>query len=174
MSVDITESDAFEIRYTHSMDLQALTVLLDQQRSWFPISTDRQREFFARNWIYMGKAKASLTLLYQGQIVGFVALFLMPYKKTKHLCQGYIVVDEAYRNQGVEARAVKNLDHLAKTGFSLKKLFFKEFDGCYLTPFLQEAGYHLLYKQTDYVEIEPGRYADRGVYEKAFSEEVMA
>ena len=173
MSVDITESDEFEIRYTHSMDLQALTVLLDQQRVWFPLSTDRQREYYARNWIYMGKSKASLTLVYQGRIVGFAALFLMPYKKTKHLCQGYVVVDEAYRGQGVEARAIKNLDHLARTGFSLKKLFFKEFDGCYLIHFLQEVGYNLLYKQTDYVEMEPGHYADRGVYEKVFSEEVV-
>ncbi len=166
MSIDITSSSDFDIRYTYGIEFTTVLTLVRQQAELLPVSSEMEKEYFARNWIYMGKQKASLTFLYKGEIVGFAVLFLMPYNKTKHLCQGYIMIDDAYKGRGVELRAIRNLGHLAKTQCGLKKLYFKEFEGCYLIPFLQTSGYKKLYTQKEYLSLGQGGYKDRDVYEK--------
>lgn len=171
MEKDITNSSSFEIRYSYGIDYQAILNLVEQQKDVLPVTDRKEAMMFARNWNYMGKYKASLTLIYEGEIVGFCVLFLMPYKKTQHLCQGYVMIDSGFQGQGVEQRAIKNLEYLAKENFKLKKLYFKEVDGSYLIPFLENAGYGLIYRQEKYVK-ERERYLGRGVYEKAFEESV--
>ncbi|PCI76049.1 hypothetical protein COB21_04890 [Candidatus Aerophobetes bacterium] len=165
--IDLTESGDFDIRYTYGADYNAILALIKEQSVDLAVSSSRDMENFARNWTYMGKYKASLTLLYKGLSIGFAALFLMPYKKTKHLCQGYILIEKQYRNQGIEMRAIKNLSHLAEHSFDLSTLHFKEFDGCFLSPFLEQSGYKLLYRQEKYVKVD-GQYRGRSVYERKF------
>ena len=167
---DITSLEELNIRYTTVEDELFLRewLLLPGMRHWFSMEEDSEVEEMVKIWIGFSRFKCSLTAVYKEQVCGIATLFLMPYVKLIHFAMGYLIVSPSFQRKGVGSSLVKNLEHLAKTYFSLERMHYEVFGDNPLIPLLMKQGYQRLFTQERYVK-EEGGYLGRTILEKALS-----
>lgn len=165
----ISEDSAFDIRYSKEEDRPFLEKWLGECHKWYPVSSDKDVEAMAKNWIGFYRYGASLTATYQKTPVGVATLFLMPYRKVIHHCLVYLIVDPQHARQGVGSSLIKNINHLGKSYFRFEWMSIELFEGCPAIPLLEKAGYVEVFKQEKFVKID-GKYLGRHLYQINFKE----
>lgn len=163
----ISEESTFDIRYSKEEDLPFLEKWLGECRTWYPVSSDKDVEIMAKNWIGFYRYGASLTATYQNVPVGIATLFLMPYRKVIHHCLVYFIVDPRHVRQGIGSSLIKNVNHLGKNYFRFEWMNIELFEGCSAMPLLEKAGYTEIFTQEKFVKLE-GRYLRRHLYQIDF------
>jgi RimJ/RimL family protein N-acetyltransferase len=118
-------------RFTEESDYDLLISWLMQPGvlRWFPLYDLREVEDAARIWIANAKNHSVLTALVDNVPCGVATLYLQPYRKLAHQCLFAIVVDEAYRGQGVGTKLLTDLISLGKERFQLELLHLEVYDG---------------------------------------------
>lgn len=154
----MAETFDFDIRYSDLGDGSYLKSWLSSKEDmrWFPISTEKEMEEYARNWIGFSRFKASLTATHNGHPCAIGTLFLMPYKKVAHESMLYMIVDPAHRRKGVGTSLLNNLLNLAENYFSIEGINIELYEGCPLVPLLEKKGFTLYAKQDRFVKEEKG------------------
>ena len=149
------EPNQFDIRYSELSDLSFLqTVFADvRERDAFPFGSDAETEAALRNWIGFSRVKASLTGTLGGVPCAIGTLFLMPYRKTRHTCAFYLIVDPAHRRMGIGTSMVKNLVHLAATRFRFEAIHGELFEPTPLQSILERQRFHIHARQEDFVRV---------------------
>lgn len=162
----ITDQKDYDIRFSFLTDESFLkdTLYDEETRLWYPPSSESDVNIFVRNWAGFARYNASLTAVYKNQVIGQATIFLMPYVKVAHLAMMYMVVKKEFRNKGVGRSLLKNINHLAKTKFSLDSLHVEIFEGCPIEELLLKEGYQQIIYQENFVELPEGLKA-RKVYE---------
>lgn len=150
----ITESDKYDIRYTELEDQSVLENWLKnpEDRFFYPISSEEEIPFFAKNWVGFSRFKASLSATFEGKVIGLATLYLMPYRKLAHQAMFYMMVDPSMRKKGVGSSLLKNLMHLAKTRFFLESLQCEIFEGSPLLFLLEKEGFSSFALQEKYIK----------------------
>ena len=168
----LAEESDFDIRYSNDGDLPFLHkwIAKEEDRRWYPVSSDQEVENMARNWIGFHKYGASLTATYKNEVAGIATLFLMPYRKVIHHCLIYFVVNPEMRRQGVGTSLIKNLNHLGKSYFRFDWMNAEVFEGCPATHLLEKSGYEIEATQQKYVKEGEGKYLARYLYQVSFKE----
>jgi GNAT superfamily N-acetyltransferase len=161
-----SESEEFDIRYTHVSDTSYVREWLEDPATqhWFPVSTDKEIEDAALCWVGFCRYNASLTATLNGTPVAIGTLFLMPYRKVAHHCLFKLLVAPAHRRKGIGRSLLKNLKHLAKTKFRLEFMNIEIFEGNPCERLLLDAGFHEYGRQSHFVK-EGNRYLGRILYE---------
>lgn len=169
---NITDTKEFDIRYSYRGDWGFLYRLLSNEEiaKWLPINVSVGAKLFTNNWIEQTSKLCSLTCLYDNQPCAMGILFLMPYKKVKHMAMGYMAVDPPMQMNGIGSSLLKNLIHLSQTKFHLESLHFELFENCPLIPLLEKEGFKEIIRQEKYV-IEGNTTLARLVYERWFNEQ---
>lgn len=165
----ISEESTFDIRYSREEDLPFLEKWLGECRKWYPVSSDKDVEIMAKNWLGFYRYGASLTATYQNVPVGIATLFLMPYRKVIHHCLVYFIVDPRRSRQGIGSSLIKNINHLGKSYFRFKWMNIELFEGCPAIPLLEKAGYTEVFKQEKFVKLDR-EYLGRHLYQINFKE----
>ena len=149
------EPSQFDIRYSELSDLSFLqTVFADEtERDAFPFGSDAETEAALRNWIGFSRIKASLTGTLAGVPCAIGTLFLMPYRKTRHTCAFYLIVDPAHRRKGIGTSMVKNLIHLAATRFRFEAIYAELFEPTPLQAILERQRFQLFARQEGFVKV---------------------
>lgn len=165
--MSITEESDYDIRYSKMEDLPFLEkwLLMEENRRWYPISSDQDVQNMAKNWIGFYRYGASLTASYKGEVAGIATLFLMPYRKVIHHCLIYFIVSPNLRRKGVGTSLIKNLNHLGKSYFRFEWMNAEVFEGCRAQPLLEKMGYERVVTQEKHVKEKDGNYLDRYVYQ---------
>lgn len=153
--IDITQEVGYDIRYTQIADepLVRQWLLIPEIRKWYPPSSDGDVDGFVRNWVGFSRYNASLTALYNNEVVGVGTIFLMPYIKVAHLCMMYMVVAPDMQRKGVGTSLIRNIKHLAKTRFRLESMHCEVWDGCPITELLKKQGFKEIVRQENFVKL---------------------
>ena len=170
---NITDGSDYDIRYSKQEDLSYLVKWISHPDSmkWYPVSTEKDIEDMAKNWIGFSRFGASLTAEYRDKPAGIGTLFLMPYHKLIHHCLLYFVVDPEMRGKGIGTSIVRNLTHLGKTYFHFEKICLEAYEGCPGLHILEKVGYKEIFRQQHFVKEQDGTYLDRIMVEKQLKEE---
>lgn len=168
----LTSESDFQIRYTTAFDAGSLKkwLLIPGVLHWFYVKSRVEIEDHVKMWISFHRYKCSLTAFYQGAACGIATLFLMPYQKVAHQAQGFIIVDPLFHRKGVGRSLIKNLNHLAKTYFSLEKLHYEVYGDNPLLELLRQEGFHEVFKQEGFIKDTDHKYLKRTVMEIDFRE----
>ena len=134
---------------------------------WFPVSTEKEIEDYARNWMGFSRFRASLTAVHNEQPCAIGTLFLMPYRKVAHECMLYMIVDPNFRKKGVGSSLLKNLLNLAENYFSIEGMNIEIYEGCLLRSLLEKNGFEMYAKQENFVKEDTG-YLSRILFDKFF------
>ena len=169
----IPEESEYDIRYTRPEDLPFLQKWLEREedRLWYPISTEVDVENMSKNWIGFYRYGSSLTATYKNEVVGLSTLFLMPYRKVIHHCLLYFIVHPDMRGQGIGTSLVKNATHLGKSYFRFEWINAEVWEGCPALLLLNKLGYEEVSFQEKYVKKEDGSYLGRYVLQKNLKED---
>ncbi len=145
-------SSDFDIRFTEEGDYDFLSrwVSVEGGSDPFPFAPD-EKEGSLKNWIAFSQIASSLTGTWKGVPCAISTLFLMPYKKVAHHCSFYLLVDPAYRRQGIGASMLKNILHLGKTKFRLESVHVELFEPSDLLPLLEKVGFQLFARQENFM-----------------------
>lgn len=159
----IPDESSFDIRYSKEADHPFLHkwMLMEKNRLWYPVSSDKDVENMSKNWIGFYRYGASLTATYNNEIAGIATLFLMPYRKVIHHCLVYFIVNPDMEGQGVGTSLIKNITHLGKTYFRFEWINAEVFGGCPAIPLLEKAGYKKVFTQEKYMKEKDGIYHPR-------------
>ncbi|MDN3509594.1 MAG: GNAT family N-acetyltransferase [Candidatus Neptunochlamydia sp.] len=168
--MNITEENDYSIRYSNQEDYPFLHKWLGECRKWYPVSSDKDVEAMAKNWIGFYRYGASLTAVYKNQLVGIATLFLMPYRKVIHHCLVYFIVDPNHTRKGVGISLIKNINHLGKNYFRFEWMNIEIFEECPAIPLIEKAGYEEVFKQEKFVKEKAG-YLARHLYQINFSKD---
>ncbi len=162
----LTESKLYDIRYSELSDGESMKEWLKdpQVGLWYPPSTEIDQDTFVKNWIGFARYRASLTATYEGQTIGVITIYLMPYIKVAHVSMIYFIVSPEFLGQGVEVSLLRNVKHLARSRFRLESMHCEVFEGSGQIKDLQEAGFQEIIRQEDFVEFPDGLRA-RLIYE---------
>lgn len=168
----LTKDSDFDIRYSREEDFPFLHKWIgaEEDRRWYPVSSDQEVENMARNWIGFHRYGASLTATYKEEVAGIATLFLMPYRKVIHHCLVYFVVNPEMRRQGLGTALIKNLNHLGKSYFRFDWMNAEVFEGCPAIPLLEKSGYEIVVTQKKFVKEGDGNYLARHLYQMNFKE----
>ena len=163
----ISDQSEYDIRYSNMNDLPFLHkwLAIDENRMWYPVSSDIDVENMSKNWIGFCKYGASLTATYKGKIMGIATLFLMPYRKVIHHSLMYFIVNPDFKGKGVGTSLVKNVTHLGKSYFRFEWINVELWDGCPAIPILEKCGYKNVIRQPKYVKKKEGTYIDRLLFQ---------
>ncbi len=163
------EEISFDIRYSQMEDGSALHSWLSDPEThvWFPVSTAKEIEDFAKNWIGFSRFRSSLTATVLAKPVAIGTLFLLPYKKVAHQCSMYLVVDPEMRGKGIGTSMVKNLLNLAANYFRFESVYAEIYEGCPLLSILNKSSFEQIVYQERFVKDE-GRYLARILMEHTF------
>ena len=167
--MDLTEEIGYDIRYSNPEDYPFLHKWLAEMRKWYPISSDKDVELMAKNWIGFYRYGASLTAVYEKKAVGVATLFLLPYRKVMHHCLVYFIVDPHFRGKGIGSSLIKNINHLGQNYFRFDWMNMEVFEGCPAIPVIEKGGYRELYRQEKFVKENEG-YSARLFYQITFKE----
>lgn len=145
----------FDIRFSEMSDLAFLEKWFsdDEELKFFPFGID-EKEMALKNWIGFSRYKASLTGLWQEEVVAVGTLFLMPYRKVAHHASFYLIVDPKHRRKGIGTSMVKNLLHLAKTKFKLESLHVEVYEPSPLIPLVLKLGFVPFARQENFIHID--------------------
>lgn len=151
--MSITESDAYDIRYTNERDGGFLEKWLKYpgMSSSYPFTTEQERSFFCRNWMWYVRHKSCLTATYKETPIGMAVLYLMPYKKVAHMGLLSFIVDPHMQRKGVGTSLIRNIKHLGKTNFNLESLHLDVYEKSPAKPFLDEMGFRCIFTQNEFV-----------------------
>lgn len=163
----ITEEEEYDIRYSQQADLDLLKEWLsfEEAMRWYPVSSPKNAEVMASNWIGFSRFKASLTAVYKEKAVGIATLFLMPYRKLIHHAMLYLIVAPTEWRKGVGTSLLRNIAHLGKNGFRLEQLHGEVYEGCPIVSLLKKGGYQEIARQEKAVKEGEGRYLARSIFE---------
>ncbi len=155
---NITQESSYDLRYTIVNDeLCVRKWLYDLSvRKWYPPSSELDVDVFVRNWIGFFKYNASLTAVYNNEVVGVATIFLMPYKKVAHTCMMYMAVNPNYYHIGIGASLLRNIKNLAKMRFSLEFMDVEIWEGAPIMKLLKENGFKEIAKQDNFVKLDDG------------------
>lgn len=158
----MTDTDAFDIRYSTPDDMQVLREWLKTKGMlhWYPPCDDNEIENFIRIWIGFSRYQASLTAMVKKKAVGMGVLYLMPYRKVAHHAMFQLIVSPEYQNQGIGYSLVRNLKHLAKNQFRLESIHAEILDYSKIISLLEKLDFKEFAKQEKYVK-EKGKYYPR-------------
>lgn len=153
----------YDIRYTETTDAPALKKwLMDPEvNRAFPMADEVEVDDSVARWIGFHRYRCSLTALVDGHPVGIATLFLQPYRKLAHQCEFGIIVDPAYRNQGIGADLIKNLKHLAKTFFKITLLHLMVYEGNPAIELYRRTGFKEFGHQKKWIRELNGTYTGR-------------
>jgi len=167
------KKDELDIRYTELSDGPYLKKWLSEEGilRWFPMADDMEIEDAVHRWVGFSRYKCSLTAVKDGKPVGLCTLYLQPYRKLAHQCEFGIIVDPAYRNQGVGADLIKNVIHLAKTRFKIELLHLQVYQDNPAIRLYQRFGFVEFGRQTRWIKEDNGEYVGRIFMEKYLKEE---
>ncbi len=156
----------FQIRFTEQNDLGPLLEWLNEPEiiKWFPMSTKREIEDSAKNWIGFSKFKCSLSGVYNNETVAIATLFLMPYKKLMHHSMFYLVVDKKHQRKGIGSKMLEALINLAKEEFNFESIYIEIFEGCPAASLLEKFKFTKFATQPMFVK-EKDKYLSRTLYE---------
>lgn len=148
----LTDSAAFDIRYTHGNDAVFLREWLEipEILHWFPISTSLEIENAVQSWIAFSRISSSLTAVFRNEPIAMGTLFLMPYRKTAHHCLFKLLVAPKFQRQGVGRAVLRNLKHLAKNYFHLSLIHTEFFAGNPIQHLLEKEGFREFARQERY------------------------
>lgn len=163
----LVDQVGYDVRYSKAEDLPYLKKWMSdcELMKWYPVSTQKDAEEMAKNWIGFFRFKSSLTAEYRGNPVGIATLFLMPYRKLVHHALFQFIVDPNYRGEGIGTSIVKNIMHLGKTYFRFEKIHLETYEGCPGLSILKKFGYKEVFRQSHFVKERDGTYLDRIVME---------
>lgn len=166
----LPDQSDYDIRYSNQGDLPFLMKWLEdpEVQRWYPISTPKDLEDVAKNWIGFSKYGASLTAQYKNEPVAIGTLFLMPYRKVIHHALLYFIVNPKYTGQGVGTSIIRNITHLGKSYFRFEKMHIELYEGCPAIPILEKEGYREVYRQEHFIKEKDGHYLARVIYEIQF------
>lgn len=158
-----------DIRYTRPDDLCFLEKwLMDSDNlKWFPVSSIEEIKEMAKNWVSYYKINSSLTATIGSVPCAIGTLFLMPYRKTMHHCMFYLIVDSAFKKQGIGTSMVKNLLNLASNYFCLESVYAEIYEGCPILSILQKLDFEVFAIQEKFVKSQGG-YKERILLEHFF------
>ncbi|MDJ0651450.1 MAG: GNAT family N-acetyltransferase [Simkaniaceae bacterium] len=154
-----------DMRYSNQKDYLFLHKWLGECRKWYPVSSDKDVEAMAKNWLGFYRYGASLTATYKNQPVGVATLFLMPCRKAVHHCLVYFIVDPNHAGKGVGTSLIKNINHLGKNYFRFEWMNIEIFAGCPAISLIEKAGYKEVFKQEKFVKEKEG-YLARYLYQR--------
>lgn len=95
---------------------------------WFPMIDEVEIEDSVQRWIGFSRYRCGLTAVVDGTPVGLAALYLHPYRKLAHQCEFGIIVSPQWRNRGIGALLIKELEKLAKETFKIEVLHLQVYD----------------------------------------------
>ena len=169
----IPDESEYDIRYSNPEDLPFLQKWLEREedRLWYPISSQTDVENMSKNWIGFYKYGASLTATYKGEVAGVATLFLMPYRKVIHHCLVYFIVNPEMRGQGVGTSILKNVTHLGKSYFRFEWINAEVWEGCPAIPMMKKLGYVEEATQQKYVKKPDGTYLARHIMQANLKED---
>ena len=167
----LPDQSEYDIRYSNQDDLPYLQKWLEQTQYWYPVSTEKDVEMMAKNWIGFSKYGASLTAMYKKEPVGIATLFLMPYRKVIHHCLLYFIVNPDYTGRGVGTSILRNITHLGKSYFRFERMHIELYGGCPAISILEKEGYHKVFQQEHFIKESDDNYLSRIVYEIELKDE---
>lgn len=169
-ATQLTSDERFAIRYTGLDDLPHLLRWLAREEiaRFFPIVSNKEREFYARNWIQNCRQKSSLTAVYDGKVIGIVTIFIALYKKVAHMSQIYLVVDPDVDYETVGYELLKNIIHLGKNYFHLEMLQVETYGNAPIHRLLEKFGFRLVFEQEGYMK-KGEEYLPRKMFEVELS-----
>lgn len=150
------------IRFTELADAEFLKKWLLQPDvlQYFPMDDVREVEDATRIWISYAKIQSGLTALYDGVPCGIANLYIQPYKKFSHQCIFSILVDEAFRGQGIGTRLIRSLKKLAKEAFHIEILHLEVYEGNPAINLYHREGFKEFGYQSFFIK-DKGRYVGK-------------
>jgi len=150
----LTDSAAFDLRYTHLDDGPALRSWLEAAHmlDWFPMSTPIEVDNALQVWLGFCRLNSSLTATYEGSPCAVGTLFLMPYRKVAHHCLFKIIVAPEFQRRGIGTAILRNLKHLAKNFFHLELMHIEFFTGNPIEALLKKERFREFARQEHFVK----------------------
>ncbi len=155
--------DDLDIRYTRVDDYPHLLSWLKDPdiNRWFPMSSDKEIEDVAKNWIGFSKYNSSLTGIYKNEVCAVGTIFLMSYKKIMHHAMFYLVVKKDLQKKGIGSSMLKNILNLAKNYFKFEGLFAETYEGCPIIDVLKKMKFNECADQPMFVQEKDGQFLSR-------------
>lgn len=162
-----------DIRYSEMSDLPYLVKWLKEPDTlyWFPMSSEKDVEETATNWIGFSKWRSSLTATINKEPVAIGTIFLMPYRKMIHISTFYLIVDSKFRKQGIGSDMIRNLLNLAQKYFHLESLYCEIYEGCPILSILIKNEFKVFARQEHFVK-ENDKYLSRILLEHTFYDKI--
>lgn len=150
------------LRFSTEEDLSFLIQWLKEgtTRDAYPVTTDAEIEDCARFWLSFHRIQASLTAEMNQTPCGIATLIIHPYQKLAHHCELSMIVDPAFRGQGVGGALLNNLIHLAKNQFKLELLTLHVYENNPAIHLYQRFGFEEFGRQEKWIK-ENGKYTGR-------------
>ncbi len=132
----------------------------------FPMSTEAEVEDSIRFWMYHAQNGAGLSALVDGKVAGMIVLNIQSFGKFSPTCLFSLIVDKAFRKQGVGTLLVEKAEILAKEQFHIEILHLEVYEGN--TPAIrlyERLGYSYYGTQKKFIK-DDGAYLDKVLMEK--------
>ncbi len=144
------------IRLSEHEDAKLFKKLLEQPGvlEYFPMYDEREIDDAVRIWEIFCKKGASLTSIIDGKPCGLGYLNLQPYKKFAHQCLITVIVDGAYRNQGIGTALMEELFMIAKDPFHIENLHLEVYSTNPAIRLYQRLGFKEFGMQANFIKEE--------------------
>jgi len=132
----------------------------------FPMSDRREIDHSVQVWMEYAKQGCSLTAFYKKQPCGCATLYVQTVKKLKHQCLFVIIIDEAYRNQGIGGLLLMHLERLAKETFHIELLHLEVYSDNPAIHLYRKRGFVYYGVHPSYLKGADGTYYDKVLMQK--------
>ncbi|MBI3212004.1 MAG: GNAT family N-acetyltransferase, partial [Simkania negevensis] len=127
----------------------------------FPMCDLREIEDSTRIWMEFAKKGCSITALYKKKVCGCANLYIQTIEKLKHQSLFVIIVDEAYRGQGIGTLLIKTLMKRAKEKFSIELLHLEVYQGNPAISLYKRLGFTQYGSHPRFLKDAEGKYYDK-------------
>jgi putative acetyltransferase len=160
---EIAPPKGLKIRYTVPQDAEWLKKwLLDPSvRGAFPMLGETEADDAVRRWISFSRMRSSLTVEMNDHPVGISTLYVQNYKRLLHQTEFGIIVDHAYRGQGVGSYLLSSIMKLAKRHFHIELLHLQVYQGNSAIQLYKKFGFKEFGCQTHWIKDTDGTYVGR-------------
>lgn len=163
MSGQSSSLDQLNFRFTEFSDAKYLKQWLSDPsvRRWFPMADEIEIDDAVNRWVGFSRYKCSITALKDGIPCGLATLYLQPYKKLAHQCEFGIIMDAAFRNQGIGTQLLNQLIHLAKERFRIELLHLQVYADNPAKRLYERFGFKEFGRQNQWIKENDGSYTGR-------------
>jgi RimJ/RimL family protein N-acetyltransferase len=151
------------IRLAQAEDAPHLTKWLSDPNilKWFPMANEREIEDSVRIWVGYSRMQAGMTACLGDQPVGMANLYIQPYQKLAHQCLFSVIIQDAYRGQGIGTLLLESLIEHAKEKFQIELLHLEVYDGNPAITLYRKLGFQEYGRHVRFIKLEDGTYIDK-------------